>query len=215
MGPADGVVWVGHFGDNFFNNLLLVLAAVAVAGGIGITFAGESEGAGAVDVLIEAFIKHALPALQAKLLVGININAAEGIHDFDNSLEADLDGIVDLNAEQILDGVFAHFDAVDAGVGELVLVAGGAVELDVVIARDGNQEDAGGFWIDDRHDIDIAAGGLGDGAAGVGAGKIDGERFGSDVNGLAKIWGVGADFELVNNTGVVDKSRVGVLGEII
>lgn len=215
MGPADCVMWVGHFGDDFLNNLLLVLAAVAVAGSVGITFAGKCEGAGAVDVLVETFIKHALPALQLKSLVGIDINTAEGVDDFNNSLEADLDGIVNLNAEQILDGVFAHFDAVDAGVGELVFVAGGAVKLDVVIARDGNQEDAGGFWIDDRHDIDIAAGGLGDGAARVGAGKIDSERFGGDVNGLAKIWGVGADFELVNNTGVVDKSRVGVLGEII
>ena len=215
MGPAHGIVWVGHLGDDFFNNLLLVLAAVAVAGSVGIAFAGESEGAGAVDVLIEAFIKHALPALQLKSLVGIDINAAEGVHDFDNSLEADLDGIVNLNAEQILDSIFAHFDAVDAGVGEFVLVAGGAVKLDVIIARDGNQEDAGGFWIDDRHDIDIAAGGLGDGATRVGARKVDGERFGGDVNGLAKIWGVGADLELVNHASVVDESRVGVLGEII
>ena len=215
MGPAHCVVWVGHFGDNFLNNLLLVLAAVAVAGSVGITFASESEGAGAVDVRVEALIKHALPALQLQSLIGIDINTAEGVHDLNNRLEADLDGIVDLNTEQIFDCIFAHFDAVDAGVGELVLVAGSAVELDVIIARDGNQEDAGGFWIDDRHDIDIAAGGLGDGAARVGAGKIDGKRFGGDVNGLAEIWGVGADFELVNNTGVVDKSRVGVLGEII
>ncbi len=99
MGPADGVMWVGHFGNNLFNNLLLVLAAVAVAGGVGITFAGKSEGASAVYVLIEAFVKHTLPALQLKSLVGIDINTAEGIDNLDNSLEADLNGVVDLDAE--------------------------------------------------------------------------------------------------------------------
>lgn len=42
VGIADGVVRVGHFLDNLRQDLLLVLAAVAVAGGVRFTFARES-----------------------------------------------------------------------------------------------------------------------------------------------------------------------------
>ena len=206
---------VGHFGDDFLDNLLLILAAVAVAGSVGIALAGESEGAGAINILVEPLLKHALPALQFQWLVGIDIDAAKCVDDLDDSLEADLASVVNLNAEQIFDGVFGHLDAVDAGVGELVFIAGGTVELDVIVARDRNEEDACGLWIYDGDDINIAAGGLGDGATRVGAGNIHCERLGGNVDGLAEVWCIGADFKLVNNARVVGKGRVGVFGEII
>ena len=90
---------VGHFGDDFLDNLLLILTAVAVARSVGIALAGESEGAGAVNILVESLLKHALPALQFQWLVGIDIDAAKCVDDLDDSLEADLAGVVNLNAE--------------------------------------------------------------------------------------------------------------------
>ena len=79
--------------------------------------------------------------------------------------------------------MFAHVNAVDSGVSELDAEAGGAVKLDVVVARGVDEEDFAGDGVDDGDNIGVGAGGsVLDGGAGVGARDVDDDGRGAEVD---------------------------------
>ena len=211
FGVTDKIVWIRDFVDEGGDDLLLVLAAVAVAGRIGITFTSVDEGAFGIEMLLPFYD---IAVITFKCGIGFNIDTIDSIDNFNKCIEADLGGIVNFNGEQILNSLLAHFDTVDAGVGELIAEAGGAVELDVVIARDGHEENAEIFWIDDKEHINVAAGGFGDVATGIGAGNVENKWFGSDIDRLAVVWCVHANFKFINLDTFVDEIRIGFFKKI-
>ena len=213
LGVVAGVFGLGHLFDNAGKDVLLVFAALFVAGAVEFAFAGELEGAFAIDVVGASIV---VAAAGIKCPLGIDIDAAHGVDDFDDGMEADLDGVVDLDIEEIFDGGFAHLDAIHTGVGELVFNAGGAVKLDVGVARNVDEENFGVAWIDDSDNINVAAGAVGNLAAwSIGARNINNEWLGGDIDGAAKIWGLGADFEFEDDASVVGKGSFALLCEII
>ena len=209
LGVVAGVFGFGHLFDNASEDVLLVFAALFVAGAVEFAFAGELEGAFAIDVVGASIV---VAAARIKRPLGIDIDATHGVDDFDDGMEADFDGVVNFDIEEILDGGFAHLDAVHAGVGEFVAKASGAVKLDISVAWDVDEEDLGLFGINDGKDVNIAAGAVGNLAAwGVRARNIDNKWLGGDIDGAAEIWGFGADFELENNASIVGKGGFALL----
>lgn len=102
--------------------------------------------------------------------------------------------------------------------GELIADAGGAVQLHVIIAWNGDEQNLGFLWINYGENIHIGASDLLNGAARVGAGNVNYERLRDNVDSFAKIERVSADFELINHARIFDESRVGLffeVGEII
>ena len=96
--------------------------------------------------------------------IGINIDTVNRIDNFCESCKTDFYGVIDFNTKQILNGSLAHVNTVDARMGELVLGAGGAMKLNIIVARDGNEENFEVLRIDNGEDINVAASGFGNGA---------------------------------------------------
>lgn len=74
--------------------------------------------------------------------------------------------------------------AIDAGMGELVAIAGGAVKLDIIVARNGSEENFVRLGVDGGEYVNIAAAALhvGHVAISVDATDVDREWFGGDVD---------------------------------
>lgn len=194
---AEEIGGLGGFFDGLGDDLLLVLTAVAIAGGIGVAFAREGEGAFAVDVLDAGGEGAAFISAGGKILVDVEVDAVEGVDNGFYGIEADLDGLVDFYVEEVGDSIFRHLDAVDTGMSELIFETSGAVELDIIIPRDGDEEDFRGGRVDDGDNIDVAAGGGGEGGARVRTGEINDERSGAKLRWLflrlAFLRGFGSD----------------------
>lgn len=133
--------------------------------------------------------------MERHFYIRFNIDTIDSVNNPSDALEANLEGVINPNAEEVFDGGFAHVETVVAGVGELVREADGAVELDVIVAWDVNEEDFAFGGVDDGKNIDVTVADAVDiCAAGVGAGNVDNERLFNDVNRRAKI-GLGFVFD--------------------
>ena len=113
-----------------------------------------------------------------------------------------------------MDSILAHVDTVDAGMGKLVLGASSAVQLNVVIARDGDEENLEGLRVDDGENIDVATGGFSNIATRIGTGNIENKWFSCDVDGLMVVWGIHANFELEDFFTFLDEFVVGFFKEV-
>lgn len=94
-----------------------------------------------------------------------------------------------------------HLDAIDAGVGEFVAVASGAMELYIIIARDRSEQNFVGGGVDGSEHVDIATATLhvGHVAIGIDAADENSEWFGGYINvDIAYgICGVNANFNSI------------------
>ncbi len=68
-----------------------------------------------------------------------DVYATECVNELNCGTKVDADIIIDVDAEKIFYCINSHIDAVETGVSEFVFEAGGAVELDVVIAWDAGE----------------------------------------------------------------------------
>jgi len=90
-------------------------------------------------------------------------------------------------------------------VSKLILRAGSAVELDVVIARDRNKKNFGGLWINDGNNVYVATGSVVDANATIAAGDIYDKRLSCDVHTFDVFVFVDADLELIDYLAIFDK----------
>lgn len=90
------------------------------------------------------------------------------------------------------------------------------MELDVVVAGDGREEDRVSNWVDGDKHIDITATAIGDIAIRIGTANEDGKRLCRDVDIGMRHSGVGRNFELdsVNNAGIGGKIGIVIINNI-
>ena len=74
---------------------------MAVAGGIGVAFAGKGESAVAVDELFADGEFARFVGIRSESLVGIDFDAAKSVDDADDGAEADLQSVVYLDTEEV------------------------------------------------------------------------------------------------------------------
>lgn len=150
-------------------------AAHAVTFGEGFPLTRIGESLLAVEV-----VGSLLEAVAASFegAVGFYGNATQGVHSLDKGVEVGADEIGDVYLVKIFEGLERHVYAIGAGVGELVFGAD-AVEGDVEVARGGDGDDFVALGVDGHDDIDVTAGGEGEGVlSGVDAADVDGEGLG-------------------------------------
>lgn len=87
------------FLDDGADDILLVLDAVTIAGGVGFALTGEGKGHGAVHMNIPFGDGNLAVGPRHELLVRININATDGVHEVDDGGEIDFEIIIDIDVE--------------------------------------------------------------------------------------------------------------------
>lgn len=220
---------LGVFGEddsgttNFFDNgadyILLILHAMAIAGGIRFALASKSKRHGTVHVDIPLWNRDMTIGPRHKLLIGININAADCINQVYDGRKVDFEIIIDFDVEQIFESLHGHLYAIDASMGKFVAVASSTVELNVIIARNGRKQNFVSFWVDGGKHIDVAAATLHVGhiTISINTANENCEWFGSDINidFVDGAFGVDANFDGIEYAGGSTKTLVAIFGKVV
>ena len=113
-------------------------------------------------------------------LVGVDVHAADGVDDVDEARKIDAEVVLHIHAVEVAQRGHAGLDAVEAGVGQLVLAVG-ACEVNIVVARGVDEGRLLGGGVDHGEDVHVAAGLFGQLAAVVHAAEVDDERLFRDL----------------------------------
>ena len=116
-------------------------------------------------------------------LIGVDVHAADGVDDADKARKVDADVVAHVHTVEVAQRRHAGLDAVESGVGQLVL-AFRAREVNVVVAGGVDEGRLLGDGVDDREDVHVAAGIFGQLTAVVHAAEVDHERLFGDLVGL-------------------------------
>ena len=180
----QGVAAVGgDLRDDRLDDTHLVFAAHVVPFGEGVAFPGKGQGLGPVQGIF-TFLEGI--AAGCKGLGRIHRDAADGVNQGFKACEIDLAVVIDVGVVQRTQGLFRTVDAVEPAMGQLIVSAVGRRILHVIIPRCVQQQNLLGHRVDDHQDIDVAAAGIEDFAAGVGAGDVEHEGCLGHINRLIR-----------------------------
>lgn len=92
-------------------------------------------------------------------------------------------------------------NAIDSGVGEFVFGAGSAGKLNIIIARDGSEENFVSLRVNRGNHIDVAAAAVGNRTIGISAANENVERFSHDIDdGVSNFFvNIHGDFDSIEN----------------
>ena len=125
----------GDLLDGGLQNLLLVLVALHISVCKGFTFPGEVQCRFALQV-VPAFLIVAVVDRGIEFILGIHIDPSDGVDQIHQHGEVDCDSVVDIDVQEILDGLLCLFFPIDACVGQFILLPIG-VERHITVSRNG------------------------------------------------------------------------------
>lgn len=216
FGEDDG--GATDFFDDGADYVLLVLNAVTITSGVSITFTSKGKGKFAIHVHRAFWDSYSATMERCDLLIRIDFNAADGIHQAFDGRKIDFEVIINFDIKQVLERIHGHLHAIDTSMGKFVAVASSAMELYIIIAWDRSEQNFVGGGVDGSKHVDITAATLhiGHVAIGINTADKDSERLGRDVDIATKnFFGVNTDFDSVKDAGGFAETIFAIFRKIV
>ena len=144
----------GNLLDGCLQHLLLILVSLHISVREGLTLSGEVQSWFSFQV-VPALRIRAVVNGRREFVIRINIDAVDGVDQVDQHGEVDRDAVVDIDIEEILDGLLCFFFPVYTRMRQLVLCTIG-MKRHIAVARNGGQEYVFRLRVHGHDHVDVA-----------------------------------------------------------